>query len=155
MARPQFSLRSLFVLTTLVGLGCGLPLIYKRIEARRAAQVMLVYLEALRDGDEDRARATLTGEARNWEERNWAAVKEAANDDTPFFNTETVFTVIRVELFAGASLIGWDRACVTCTYTDLDDDGVPQILAVIYALRRESGDWRISAPVFGGSVSQP
>ena len=155
MARPQFSLRSLFVLTTLIGLGCGVPLIYKRIEARRAAQVVLVYLDARRDGEEDRARATWTSEARNWAEQNWEAVEEAANDDTPFFNTETDFTVIRVELFAGASLIGWDRAFVTCTYTDLDDDGVPQTFFVIYTVRRESGDWRISAPVLSGSVSQP
>jgi hypothetical protein len=143
MARPQFSLRSLFVLTTLVGLGCGVPLIYKRIEARRAAQVMLVYLEASRDGEEDRARATLTSEARN--------------DDIPRFNTENVtFTVNCVELFADASLIGWDRAHVTCTYTDLDDDGVPQTFFGIFGLRRESGDWRIVGLGFGGVyASQP
>lgn len=152
MARPQFSLRSLFVLTTLVALGCGVPLIYKRIEAQRVAQVMLVYLEAMRDGEEDRARATLTSE----EARNWAALNAAANDDTPCFNTETVFTVIRVELFADASLIGWDCAHVTCTYTGLDDDGVPQTFFDIFGLRRESGDWRIFGAGGGGVyASQP
>jgi hypothetical protein len=150
MARPQFSLRSLFVLTTLVGLVCGVPLIYKRIEARRAAQVVLVYMEALRDGDEDRAKATLTSEARTREERNWAAAKDR-------FNTENVtFTVIRVELFADASLIGWDRAHVTCTFTDLDDDGVPQTFFLIFGLRRESWDWRVLGAGFGGVfASQP
>ena len=151
MARPQFSLRSLLVLTTLVGLGCGVPLIYKRIEARRAAQVVLVYMEAMRDGDEDRARATLTSEERTWGERNWAAVEEAAKVDTPLLNLETVtFTVNRIELIAGGSLIGWDRAYVTCTFTDLDDDGVPQTFFVIFALRRESGDWRVDGVGSGG-----
>ena len=150
MARPQFSLRSLFVLTTLVGLGCGVPLIYKRLEARRAAQVVLVYMEALRDGEEDRARAALTSEARTREERNWAAAKDR-------LNTENVtFTVNRVMLIAGASLIGWDRAYVTCTFTDLDDDGVLQTFFLIFALRRESGDWRIDGAAGGGvCASQP
>lgn len=152
MARPQFSLRSLFVLTTLVGLGCGVPLIYKRIEARWAAQVVLVYMEALRDGEEDRARATLTSESRTW-----AALERAANDDAPRLNTENVsFTVIRVELFADASLIGWDRAHVTCTFNDLDDDGLPQTFFLIFGLQRESGDWRILGAGGGGvCASQP
>jgi len=133
--RPQFRLRSLFILTAIVAVGCSVPSIYKRMLVGRAAQVMFSFLEANRDGDENRAIALTSPAAR----------AKAAKDDIPVCGaaSETAsFTVDRVELIAAASTTGWD-AHVWCTWTDLNDDGEPHTDILIFVLRRESWDWRV------------
>jgi hypothetical protein len=129
----------LFILTAIVAVGCCVPSIHKRMLVGRAAQLMFSFLKANRDGDENRAIALTSHAAR----------AKAAKDDIPICGaaSETAsFTVDRVELIAAASTTGWD-AHVSCTWTDLDDDGEPLADKIVFVLRRDSWDWRVDGIV--------
>ena len=98
------------------------------------------FLEALKTGNDEKATRMLSTTAR----KKTAAINRNL---TPPASDTARFTVGKVEY------IGDDGARVSCTWTDLDEEGQAKTDDAIWVVRREPEGWRVAgvaAQVFPG-----
>lgn len=104
------------------------------------AKMVAQFLEAVRTGDDDKARQLLSTVAQQKTAEMNCSVTPPASDTARF-------EVGQVEL------VGNDGARVTCKWTDLDENGKPHTDNAIWVVRHEASGWRIAgvaATVFDG-----
>jgi hypothetical protein len=98
------------------------------------------FLEALRTGNDEKASKMLSTVARQ-------KAASLNRNMTPPASDTARFAIGKVEY------INDDGARVSCTWTDLDEDGKPKTDEAIWVLRREEAVWRVAgvaAQIFPG-----
>lgn len=100
------------------------------------------FLEAVRTGDEKTAAAMLSAKARKKTAAMNMQVAPAGSDTASFRVGEVV-------------LHGEGSACASCAWTDVDDFGKPCTERVTWALRRETGGWRVSGMLVSVVPGEP
>jgi len=95
------------------------------------AAALKEFLEAIRRGDDKRATAMLSTQARE-------KTASLNRNVTPPASDTARFSIGKVQY------VGEDGAKVESTWTDLDLDGKPRTDKAVWVLRRESEGWRVA-----------
>ena len=98
-------------------------------DGRGPESVMAEFLEAIRQGDDDKASALLTTLARQKTEELEMVVAPPGSETASF-------KVLAIEIEGDEAQVGTD-------WTDLDADGQPRTDRVVWMLRNEADGWRI------------
>ena len=110
------------------------------VDTAEPAAAVSVFLDALRKGDDEKILEMYTVQARQ-------QATELNDHFAPKGSDTAEFEVGEVEYLAE------DGARVACTWTDLDQDGQPQAIELLWMVRREPEGWRVAgmaATVFEG-----
>jgi hypothetical protein len=106
------------------------------------AAIVAEFLEAIRTGDDEKAKPLLSSVARERNADKTSGITPPASDTARFELGEVEY-------------IGQDGARVAATWTDLDENGKPQSDRALWACRREPEGWRVvglAAFVFEGEA---
>jgi hypothetical protein len=109
--------------------GCGLGGGSSAADSRDPKGVMGEFLEAIRQGNDEKASELLTTPARQKTKEMEMAVAPPGSDTASF-------KILAVEIEGDEAQVGTD-------WTDLDADGQPRTDRIVWMMRKEEAGWRI------------